>query len=550
MRRLFVHYIQYLYLAAALAATAGSVWAPHLVLQLLLGWGAVSFWLVTSAYFMNAGWIFRKRSDGSIPVYVRWLFIPVFFIIRGYHMWALGKDDPPPLQKIDDHLFLARRLLVSEMDKIEAGKIDAVLDVTAEFGAPDWTIAGETIHYLNIPVLDHKIPSKSQLIQAVNWIHRHVKTGKNVMVHCALGRGRSVLVMAAYLLSRDPDLDVETALSKISGIRGTARLNPRQLKLLNRLYQDAALILRQQAWIIANPASGGGKWDRYRTEIVDALTPYFTLEINTTSKDRDAEEIARDAVDAGADLVIACGGDGTVSNTAGVLVRTKVAMGIIPLGTTNALAHVLWGIRSKLAPVATACDIIVKGVRKSIDTGRCNGKVFLLITGIGFEQQMIAYADREEKDNMGQLAYIKGLFQAVGRNRPIHLDLCADENPAEKIVTTSLIVANAAPFSTLLAQGGGAPDHQDGLLDITWIEYADGTGPVFSLVELGLAAMEIGYRGDRVRHLHARRLLITGDSSIEYAMDGEPHTADALDISIQPASLNVLLPEEDIIATP
>lgn len=546
LRRFFVQQIQYLYLTGALAATLGVSLIPYVPFKVLLGWIAVSFWLVTSAYFMNSGWIFRKRSDGSIPLYIRWLFIPIFLIIKGYNLWVIRKDSRAPLQKIDEQLFLARRLLVSEVDKIEANQIDAILDVTAEFGAPDWTLIGKEINYLNIPVLDHKPPSKAQLIQAVSWIHRHVKKNKNVMVHCALGRGRSVLVVAAYLLSRYPDLTVDEAVARINKIRPAARLNGRQLKLLKRLNRKNDLVFRDKAWIIANPAAGGGKWDRVSQEIIDELSSYFTLAVRTSNKDKTTREITRDAIAAGADLVIACGGDGTISEAAGALVHTQVALGIIPLGTTNALSHVLWGVQSKLTPIQLACDIIVKGRQKRIDTGLCNKNIFLLMAGIGFEQQMFEYADRHEKDNLGQFAYIRGLFQAVSQNKPFHLTVSADDAPARQITTNSLVVANAAPFSTILALGGGVPDHHDGLLDITWIEYTEGiSGPPLGLAELALAAMGIGYQGESVRHLQARILNIKSDATLEYSLDGEIQTGRQLHISILPASLNVLLPAEE-----
>ncbi len=539
-------HIQYIYLAGALTATLGVSIVPYFLFKGLIGWVAVSFWLVTAAYFMNAGCIFRKHSDGSIPRYIRWLFIPIFVIIKGYHLWAIRNDSSPAVQKIEDRLFLARRLPVSEVDKIEANQIDAILDVTAEFGAPDWTLIGKKINYLNIPVLDHKPPSKAQLIQAVNWIHGHVKKNKNVMVHCALGRGRSVMVMAAYLLSRDPHLTVDEALLRINKIRPAARLNRRQLKLLNRIDRKKDLVLRNQAWIIANPASGAGKWNKNRKEIIKSLSPYLNLEVKLTSRKKDAEEITRHAVAYGVDLVIACGGDGTISKAAGGLVHTQVSLGIIPLGTTNALSHVLWGMQSKLTPVQLACDIIIKGRQRRIDTGICNGQVFLLIAGLGFEQQMIAYADRHKKDNLGQWAYIQGFLQAVGQNKPLRLTLKADNHPPSEITTTSLVTANAAPFSTVLALGGGIPDYNDGLLDITWIEHAqDFTAPVLSLAELVLAATGLGYQGENVRHIQAEKLSITSESTLEYALDGEPHTSQTLDLSVLPSSLNVLLPADE-----
>jgi len=88
-----------------------------------------------------------------------------------------------------------------------------------------------------------------------------------------------------------------------------------------------------------------------REHIIRSLSPYYTLEERTTSETQEAGQLAHEAVAAGVDIVIACGGDGIISQAASALVHTRVALGIIPLGTTNALSHVLWGIRSKLEPI-------------------------------------------------------------------------------------------------------------------------------------------------------------------------------------------------------
>ncbi|MFX3748115.1 dual specificity protein phosphatase family protein, partial [Streptococcus suis] len=85
----------------------------------------------------------------------------------------------------------------SDIDNLKDNGITAVLDVTCEFDGLEWSSTQENINYLNIPVLDHRAPTSSQLNQAINWIAHHVKNNRRVVVHCALGRGRSVFVMAA-----------------------------------------------------------------------------------------------------------------------------------------------------------------------------------------------------------------------------------------------------------------------------------------------------------------------------------------------------------------
>ena len=82
-----------------------------------------------------------------------------------------------------------------------------------------------------------------------------------------------------------------------------------------------------------------------------SLSAYYDLTVLTTSKEVNAYALAKQAIKKKPDIIIACGGDGTVTEVASVLVNTQCKLGIIPLGTANALAHVLMGIQSKFIPL-------------------------------------------------------------------------------------------------------------------------------------------------------------------------------------------------------
>ncbi|MCV6070975.1 hypothetical protein OFP26_35930, partial [Escherichia coli] len=77
-------------------------------------------------------------------------------------------------------------------------------------------------------------------------------------MHCALGRGRSVFVVAAYLLSKDPSLTVESVMKKINDVRSTARLNKLQIRTLRAISEKGVLGLDQSTWMVVNPVAGGG----------------------------------------------------------------------------------------------------------------------------------------------------------------------------------------------------------------------------------------------------------------------------------------------------
>ena len=67
-------------------------------------------------------------------------------------------------------------------------------------------------------------------------------------------------------------------------------------------------------------------------------------------------------------------------------------------------------------------------------------------------------------------AYLDGLWRAVNADVTLTIQLSLDDAEPTTLTTHSLIVANAAPFTSVLAQGDGEPNMTDGLLDITWLD--------------------------------------------------------------------------------
>ncbi len=533
------------YLALGIAFIIVGLSVEAIYFALFFYWTALSLLLVSGAYFFNLARIFRKRENGVIPIYIRWAFIPFLMGAQLYNAWSRKNDKVPPLQQIDEQLFLACRLFPSDIDTMKEMGITAILDVTCEFDGLEWSSTQENIRYLNIPVLDHSVPTRAQLNQAINWIHHQVKQERRVVVHCALGRGRSVFVMAAYLLSQNKDADVHDILLKIKETRETANLNKRQLRHLVRRHRNGDLLIKNKAVLIANPVSGTKLWESKNKQITSRLSQYYDLTVHTTTKDTNGTELAEEAIKSKPDVIIACGGDGTVTEVATVLVNTDCKLGIIPLGTANALAHVLMGIKSKIIPVEQACELIIEGQATRIDTALCNGERMLLLAGVGFEQQMIEKAHREAKNESGQLAYLQGFWQALGEHEAQDYTVTIDSNEPQVINTTSLIVANAAPFTTLLAQSAGQPDHQDGLLDVNWLTPStDSKASTLSIAELVFSSITQTSFAIDSHHTNAREVTISADEPLSYVIDGEVKTADKLVIEVSPKSLSVITSEQ------
>jgi len=527
-----------IYLFCAFVGFVCAIASTSIFLRFIYAWFSLSFLVVSCAYFFNQSLVFRKDAQGKIPFYIKLFFTPFLVITHLYNTFLRKHDGVPSIQYVGNNLYIGDKVTSSDLTVIAQKNIKAILDVTAEFESLSWSLLDGKISYLNVPILDHSVPSDDQLRQAVIWITNQQLHGGAVLVNCALGRGRSALVIAAYMLSISKERNISEILRDLKNIRTTINPNTRQRKQLEHFAQSDQATQLPTAWLLANPVSGGGKWGEYKELIYSQLSSHYVLTVRESSEYEPISSLAEEAVSHGPDAIIACGGDGTVSEVAAKTINTEIRLGIVPTGTTNALCHVLMGIQTKLLPVDTACSAIVAGKSKKIDTARCNGRLVLLLVGLGFEQKMIENANRQEKDEYGQFAYLRGLWQAIQRGKELRLSLTLDDQEPLSIETRSLVVANAAPLTTLLAQGNGRPDHLDGLLDVTWLATDEAElGTMTSFFELALSGMLSVSPGDSVNHHHAKKITIVNQNDAHYVIDGEVYQGEALQIEISPKSL-------------
>ncbi|KFZ38547.1 hypothetical protein HR45_03735 [Shewanella mangrovi] len=536
--------VWYFVIAAAALALATLLPTALIWLWPLLLWLSLSFALVAGAYVLHRPAIFRKSNNGRLSKWMRWVLMPFLVSVTVYNNFARKRDAVPVVSQITPHLYLGSRLLFNDLEQLTSLGITAILDVTAEFDAiAAESLAEAGINYLNVPVLDHDVPSRIALRRAMQWLSRQQRLGHKTLVHCALGRGRSVLMVAAWLLSQDQTRSLSTVVAEIKKHRSSIRLNRQQLKMLKTLWRSDEFKAKLRLWLIVNPVSGAGKWPKNRELIEQRLNEYYDVRILETSEQQSARKLAQQALQQGADVLVAGGGDGTVTEVASVLIGTQLPLGILPLGTTNALSHVLWGISAKLDPINSALDNIISGEQQRIDTAKCNGRTTLLLVGVGFEAQMIKEADREQKNQHGELAYLQGFWNSISQNRQLKLKVRADNHKPIQLNTGSLTVANGAPNTTILAQGAGYTDLRDGLLDVTWLTPNDDWGDrLFTLAELAVNGLTGSGLDIHAHHLKVKRLRIEASKPLDYVIDGETGRARKLDIKVRPASLNVLLP--------
>lgn len=177
--------------------------------------------------------------------------------------------------------------------------------------------------------------------------------------------------------------------------------------------------------MIVNPAAGGGRGVEIAKLAAKKLAELgHDHVLHTTSYPGHATEIACEAVQRGADTVIAFGGDGTVHETAAGLRGSKTALGIIPSGTGNDFIKSA-GIPAKWED---ALSFILSHPARPVNSGVMNGKFFMNECGTGFDVLALDYANKAKKYVRGLLPYLYGVICSIFSYKPyqMHIEIGDD----------------------------------------------------------------------------------------------------------------------------
>lgn len=213
--------------AALLSAVLG---VSALAGRLVLVWIAVSLALVAIAYARGRPQVLMKRDDGTQPVRA-WLLLWPYFLLSRFSLllYRLSRRGNVAFAEVLPGVWFARRLTTREM-RASGVTWSAILDLAAELPR----VASSDVTYRAISMLDGAVPSEAQLRDAVAWIDEQAKHG-NVLVHCALGHGRTGSVILAWLLLRGHVPDVTTGIAHLVARRRTFGMSKAQAEGVERL---------------------------------------------------------------------------------------------------------------------------------------------------------------------------------------------------------------------------------------------------------------------------------------------------------------------------
>ncbi len=193
-------------------------------------WPALNFFCLARAYALRDHQVVGKGPNGSLA-WSRRVFLAPYLVLT-WLMWRLLVifERDAPAHQITSSLWLGRRPRIDELPE----GVTAVVDLTAEFAAAAGIVS--RYQYFAFPLLDGSVPNVEQFDQ---WLTQLPKEGA-LLIHCAHGRGRSFLLMAAWLLHSGQCETLPEALDLVQSKRPTAALNSEQAQFLVRYQQHLA----------------------------------------------------------------------------------------------------------------------------------------------------------------------------------------------------------------------------------------------------------------------------------------------------------------------
>jgi len=289
----------------------------------------------------------------------------------------------------------------------------------------------------------------------------------------------------------------------------------------------------KKALIIINPVSGISNKTRIKELLHQKIDRrHFQHEIVFSQYAGHVEELSREAAQAGLDLVVAVGGDGSVNETGTGLAGSETRMGIIPSGSGNGLAHYLH-IPFNLD---RAIECLNQFHSRKIDTGTLNGHFFCNVAGAGFDAHVATEFAKAER--RGFWSYFKLVLQEYPnyKARTYKLKYQGGEITRKALLIT---FANSNQFgnNAIIAPDARA---DDGLLDVCILSKV----PLIEAPLLGqMLMLKLIDRTHYVEYIKTSEITVLQEAPENCHVDGEPLEAGkVLQVKVNPLSLNVVVP--------
>ncbi|MDQ1293313.1 MAG: kinase [Actinomycetota bacterium] len=304
---------------------------------------------------------------------------------------------------------------------------------------------------------------------------------------------------------------------------------------------------RRKAAFVINPIKIDSERRRraWATEACRQVGLSEPLWLRTTPEDPGSGQ-TRQALDRGAGVILAFGGDGTVRSVASELASTGIPLGILPAGTGNLFARNL-GV--SVSDLDDALQVAFGGTERTVDIGRAEIDVtgrdsaprqesFLVMAGLGFDAEVMAEVEPRLKQKVGWWAYVvAGMRLLHGRRTKVAIR--RDDGPPLVRRIRSVVIGNCGELT------GGIQLMPEARLDDGWLDVVV-VSPrgVAGWAAVAAAVLTRSRRHHTiVDHFRCRKIEIRAERPLHVQMDGDPSgTAKVLRVHVDPSALTVRSP--------
>lgn len=291
-------------------------------------------------------------------------------------------------------------------------------------------------------------------------------------------------------------------------------------------------MLNKEIHFILNPISGRGKGMQVKDYILKKYNYSQFIKIKITTKKGDAFYFTQESIRQKADIIVSCGGDGTLNEVASALIGNEIPLGIIPIGSGNGFARNLkipLNFKKALDLLLSENFQIIK-----VDAGKVNNHLFFSNMGIGYDSDLIrSYAKQTQRQ---LFAYIKCGIKIIFSFKAQTIELFSEDKKqfSGKIMLFNIANSDNTGYGLKLSPNA---DISDNILDVLIVKKT--FWPIFILSGLGFL-LKKDFLPEIIR-LKFNRLIV--HKKVKYIqIDGEylPNDDEKLEVSIIHKKLSVI----------
>lgn len=266
---------------------------------------------------------------------------------------------------------------------------------------------------------------------------------------------------------------------------------------------------------ILNPVAGQKKANKSLPEIVMLFNQVGYEVITHVTDSSGSATRAVQTLGPEADLIVCCGGDGTLSETVTGLIRSglDVPIGYIPAGTTNDFASSL-GISSNVLQVARD---ILEGEPVAYDVGRFGSRYFSYVASFGAFTKASYLIPQNIKNALGHTAYVLGGITEISQIHPEHIRMEIDGQVVEDDFLFGAI-CNSTSIGGILTLDPKQVDMGDGLFEVLLVRAARNLEEIAECIR---AVQTQKYNCAMITFRSARHIKIQANPEMPWTLDGE-----------------------------